>query len=252
MGNTNSSKRLERADKTGVLVLINQMPPLTKVPDAALTMATLRTLDLSHNLIAHARGIGGLRGSLTSLTLAHNRITELDPTIGTLVKLELLDLRNNRLTTLPAPIVGCARLKKLHLDHNVITELPSAIGDLAALAILTAAHNKLATLPDDFGRLATLVEADLSSNDLAMLPSSLGGCKRLRLLKLSGNPNLAPLPAPLLTETPLDRVEVDDHLLGSDGLLGGEGADAYNARRKLRQDKELVSKLHGGDLKFST
>lgn len=253
MGNTNTATRLDRADKTGVLVLQKQMPPLTKVPPAALKMQTLRTLDLSHNMIGKlGPGIGSLSQTLTSLTLSHNRITDLDPVIGTLSRLEFLDVRHNLLATLPPPIVGCRRLKKLHIDDNAITALPQAIGDLSALTLLTAARNKLVTVPDDFGRLVELIEADLSSNDLAMLPASLGGCKRLRLLKLKGNPGLAQLPPPLLTDTPLDRVEVDEHLIGGDGLLAGEGADAYNSRRKQLVDKEVHAKLHGGDLKFST
>lgn len=252
MGN-NTSQRLDRAGKTGVLVLANQMPPLTKVPEAALKMETLRSLDLSHNMISSlGPGIGALRKGLVSLTLAHNRIASLDATIGTLSRLELLDLRNNLLVTLPPSIVGCTKLKKLHLDHNKITHLPPAIGDLAALALLTASQNKLVAVPDDFGRLASLVEADLSFNQLLMLPDTCQGCKRLRLLKLKGNPSLAKLPVSLLTDTPLDRVEVDDHLLGGDGLLSGEGAEEYNRRRKALVDKEVSTKLHGGDLKFST
>lgn len=253
MGNTNTTQRVERANKTGVLVLQKQMPPLTKVPDAALKMHGLRTLDLSHNMIGKLTpSIGALSKSLTSLSLSHNRIAQLDPVIGTLSRLELLDLRHNLLATLPAPIVGCRRLKKLHLDDNALRALPQAIGDLSALALLTAARNRLAALPDDFGRLAELVEADLSGNDLGLLPDSLGGCAKLRLLKLRGNPSLGRLPPALLTDTPLDRVEVDAHLLGGDGLLGGEGADAYNARRKQLVDKEVHAKLHGGELKLST
>jgi hypothetical protein len=134
----------------------------------------------------------------------------------------------------------------------LLDSLPPAIGDLRALELLTAAHNRLAALPDDFGRLAALVEADLSANDLALLPPTLGGCKRLRVLKLVGNANLSPLPAQLLTDTPLDRVEVDPHLLGGDGLVSGEGSDAYNARRKLLKDKEMAAKFNGGEVKFST
>ncbi|KAG8459162.1 hypothetical protein KFE25_005673 [Diacronema lutheri] len=253
MGNSNTATRLERADKTGVLVLQKQMPPLTKVPDAALKMSKLRTLDLAHNQIKKlGPAIGALSGTLTSLVLSHNRMSELDPVIGTLSRLELLDVRHNSLATLPAPIVGCRRLKKLHVDDNALVELPAAIGDLCALVLLTASRNKLAALPDDFGRLAQLVEVDLSDNELALLPASLSGCERLRLLKLRGNRALAPLPAALLTDTALDRVEVDEHLIGGDGLLAGDGADAYNGRRKQLLDKELHAKLHGGDLKFST
>mmetsp|Transcript_20809 Transcript_20809/g.61551 ORF Transcript_20809/g.61551 Transcript_20809/m.61551 type:complete len:254 (-) Transcript_20809:99-860(-) len=253
MGNTNSSKRLERADKTGVLVLQKQMPPLTKVPEKALEITGLRSLDLSHNQITKlGPGIGKLSRSLTSLILAHNKLSSLDEAIGALSKLETLDVSSNSLSTLPPTLVGCTKLKKLNIEHNVITSLPPAIGDLRSLLVLTAAHNKLSGLPDDFGRLAELVELDLTANVLGILPDTMGGCKKLRLLKVRQNRDLRALPAPLLVGTPLDRIEVDEQLLGGDGLLKGEGADVYNLRRKQLADKELQAKFKGGDIKFST
>ena len=56
----------------------------------------------------------------------------------------------------------------------------------------------------------------------------------------------------MLTDTSLDRVEVDPHLIGAGGLLAGDGSDAYNARRKALKDKEMAAKFDGGDVKWST
>lgn len=252
MGN-NTSTRIERAEKTGVLVLQKQVPALTKIPDRVLALGTLRTLDLSHNAVSQiGPSMGELGRSLTMLTLAHNRLSALDAVVGQLARLEMLDVTHNALTALPAEIGGCTRLKKLHLDGNALTELPPAIGALGSLTLLSAARNRLSGLPDEVGGLTALVELDLSSNTLALLPDAMGGCTRLRWLKVKGNPELRALPVPLLEHTALDRVEVDEQLLGGDGLLAGPGSDVYNQRRKALVDKEVATKMQGGDLKLST
>jgi len=252
MGN-NTSTRIERAEKTGVLVLQKQVPPLTKIPDRVLALGSLRTLDLNTNAISRiGPSMGELGKGLTMLTLTHNKLAELDPAISQLVKLEMLDVRHNKLAKLPREIGGCTRLKKLHLDANVLTELPPEIGALGGLTLLTASENRLASLPDEVGQLGSLVELDLTNNALLLLPDAMGGCKRLRWLKVRGNAELGALPVPLLVDTALDRVEVDDRLLGGDGLLSGEGSDVYNERRKALVDKEVATKMQGGDLKFST
>ena len=64
------------------------------------------------------------------------------------------------------------------------------------------------------------------------------------------------MPAELLLETPIHRLEVDAELLGPDGLLlpqaagGAEAQEAYNARRKARIDKEMHAKERGGEIRF--
>lgn len=252
MGN-NTSTRIERAERTGVLVLQKQTPPLSKVPERVLTLK-IRFVDLSFNHITKVGpSIASLSTTLVSLSLAHNRLSELHEAIGSFQKLESLDVSHNAsLSGLPPALGSCAKLKKLMCHHCAITALPPELGGLAALTVLLAAHNRLETLPPSFGALASLVELDLSSNRLLALPDELGSCPRIREVRVSDNPTLPGLPAPLLRDTPLDRVEVDPQLLGDDGLLAGDGADAYNARRKRLVDKELHAKLRGGDLKFST
>ena len=61
------------------------------------------------------------------------------------------------------------------------------------------------------------------------------------------------IPEELLVRTPLQRLQVDGHLLGPDGVLKPMGgSDAYLARRKERIDKELHGKAGGGDVHFKT
>lgn len=65
---------------------------------------------------------------------------------------------------------------------------------------------------------------------------------------------ISALPEPLLRDTPLQQLQVDEALLGKDGMLREDlpGREAYMERRKARIDKEIHSKATGGDLKFSS
>jgi hypothetical protein len=65
---------------------------------------------------------------------------------------------------------------------------------------------------------------------------------------------ISELPEPLLRDTALQQLQVDDGLLGKDGTLREDlpGREAYMERRKARIDKEMHSKATGGDLNFSS
>ncbi|MBO8584221.1 hypothetical protein INO15_13940, partial [Staphylococcus aureus] len=81
-------------------------------------------------------------------------------------------------------------------------------------------HNAITALPRGFGQLVSLAQADLSFNKLGSpLVEGLGGLKRIKSLDLRENVAILELPAELLRDTPLHRLGVDPHLLGSDGLL---------------------------------
>ena len=110
-------------------------------------------------------------------------------------------------------------------------------------------------MPEDIGNLTALVDLKLANNLLTSpLPDSMRRLGRLKDLDLRGNPGVRDLPPGLLVDTPLQHLQVDDSLLGKDGLLAAdiEGRDAYVQRRAARIDKELHAKFHGGDLNFSS
>lgn len=145
------------------------------------------------------------------------------------------------------------------------------------MVTLDVSHNALCELPRSFGKLVSLAQADLSSNKLrSPLVDGLGGLKRLKVCSLSvihdallylrnSNPRchfyhpqsldlrenvaILELPAELLRDTPLHRLEVDPHLLGGDGLLRAmDGSFEYLERRKARIDQEVAGKAKGGDI----
>ena len=114
-------------------------------------------------------------------------------------------------------------------------------------------RRRLAALPEALGQLGSLVELTLAENCLSAVPASTGSLRRLKDLDLRGNP-LEGLPAGLLTDTPLQHLQLDERLLAKDGSLREdvEGREAYAARRKARIDKELHGKATGGDVNFSS
>lgn len=263
MGNQQSAtkppERAEMAEKTGVYA--NRDKLLTEVPTKVFTIANLRTLDLSHNKIATIpRTVGVLAPKLKTLDFAHNKLASLPHEICELHELHTLGLSDNLLTELPDALGALGKLKTLMLARNRFSALPESMCALRSLAHLDASSNKLDRLPAGFGYLEALMAANLSHNQLGALPSNLGGLKRLKELDLRGNAPLVvhgSVPAELLLETPLHRLEVDPEMIGSDGLLlpeaagGVEALAAYTARRKARIDKEMHAKERGGDISFS-
>ena len=122
-------------------------------------------------------------------------------------------------------------------------------GSLDVLAKIAARPGS----PEALGQLGSLVELTLAENCLSAVPASTGSLRRLKDLDLRGNP-LEGLPAGLLTDTPLQHLQLDERLLAKDGSLREdvEGREAYAARRKARIDKELHGKATGGDVNFSS
>lgn len=249
------------AEKTGVFAL--ESKGLTEVPAKVWGIANLRTLDLSHNKLAKLPPkIGTLAPKLKTLSLSGNKLGELPAELCQCKELQSLALGKNALVALPDALGALSKLKSLVLSHNQLGALPESLCAMAALQQLDASHNRLAALPAGFGHLSALVAADLSHNQLGALPDGLGGLKRLKDLDLRDNAPLvvharqAGLPAELLLNTPLHRLELDEPLLEIDGLLsettagGPEPRAAYVARRKARIDKELHSKDRGGEIRF--
>ena len=297
-GQSALAKKTEMARKTGSLSL--RSLDLEKVPDERLlSIPNLRILDLSHNKIkALTARIGALK-HLTALTLDHNKLRALPEGLCTLTALETLSATHNALQSLPAAFGSLTKLKKLALEHNALAALPESIGGCRALGTLNVSHNALATLPAGLGQCTAILALDASHNKLASpLPDSLGGLSRrararggggvrarahsrgarsgLRLkdLDLRGNAVLRELPAPLLTSTPLAKLQVDDAracvvcvcyalpsdlllqvddaLRGKDGMLKETaGSEEYLRKRKARIDKELHGKQDGGGVHLS-
>jgi len=261
MGNqqTRPPERAAMAEKTGVFA--NRDKGLTEVPAKVFAIANLRTLDLSHNKISKLPArVTVLAPKLKTLDLAHNHLASVPHELCELRELQTLSLSDNHLTVLPDALGALSKLKTLVLARNKLAVLPESLCALQALGQLDASSNKLSGLPTGIGALEMLSAADFSNNQIGALPDGLGGLKRLKDLDLRGNAPLvvhAVIPAELLLNTPLHRLEVDPELLGTDGLLlpsvaGGEEAQAaYNARRKARIDKEMHAKERGGDISFN-
>ena len=261
MGAQNSKPpdRVENAEKTGVYA--RRAAGLTVVPEKVWTLGNLRTLDLSENKLATEaiKRLGGL-SKLKTLSIDSNKLTSLPVEICTLNDLTALSVANNSLASLPDALGALSKLKTLNVARNALTALPESMCAMASLATLDASSNKLQSLPAGIGHLASLVSANLSNNHLGALPASgYSGLKRLKDLDLRQNAPLVvhgSVPAELLLDTPLHRLELDVAMLEVDGLLsetaagGNEAREAYIVRRKARIDKEMHSKDRGGEIRF--
>ena len=253
--------RFENAEKTGVYA--RRSAGLTIVPEKVWGLLNLRTLDLSENKLTgdSLKKLGSL-SKLKSLALDNNKLSSLPAELCTLNELTSLSLNHNSLAVLPDALGALGKLKTLQLSHNSLTALPESMCAMANLTTLDASANRLQQLPAGFGHLAALVSASFANNRLGALPAGLDGLKRLKDLDLRLNAPLVVhasthgLPPELLLSTPLHRLEVDDQLLGTDGVLGEEAAggkeaqQAYLVRRKARIDKEMHSKDRGGEIRF--
>lgn len=259
MGAGNSTaQKLEMAQKTGVFGLRDA--GISEVPEKVFAVKNLRVLDLSQNkLLKLPAAVGRLSGTLKDLSIDRNKLKALPDALATLAKLESLSAANNSLASLPDAFGALGKLKKLTLSGNALRALPESMCACAALVTLDVSGNALGALPAGFGALASLVSADCSNNRIGALPAGLEGLRRLKELDLRSNAPLVvlgALPPELCLSTPLHRLELDQELLGPDGLLlpsaaGGEEAhEAYVARRKARIDKELAAKQRGGDMSF--
>lgn len=161
---------------------------------------TLRSLDLSHNVITQLPADTDTPETfnltaLLVLDLSNNFIQEIyGSPFRTLHSLHLLNLSANAIDKiLVEAFYGLALLQNLDISANNLTQLPDGVfASLVSLQHLNLSGNKLRTLADGcFGSLLRLQQLDVSWNQLChVAPSTLQSLPSLSRLLLADNPNL--------------------------------------------------------------
>src|SRR5210317_424753 len=162
------------------VVLIEEKPRLTRIPEFVYQMKNLQELYLNDN-----------------------KFTTLAKKIGQLKNLQEIEIVNNKLTTLPPEIGQLKNLEELYLGENELVELPPEIGHLKNLMILSLRKNELTTLTPEIGRLKNLMSLDLSGNELTTLTPEIGQLQKLKFLKVDNK----------LTSLPESFKNLPDNLL---------------------------------------
>ena len=116
----------------------------------------LKSLDLSHNIIANiSKKILNLQ-YLKILNLSDNFISYLPPFLKDLKYLEDLNLSNNKIELIPTSIQFFSNLKSLNISQNLIEKLPMEIGFIKNLENLSLEKNEFTLLPTTICYLSNL------------------------------------------------------------------------------------------------
>src|SRR6056300_206629 len=134
------------------VVLIEEKPRLTRIPEFVYQMKNLQELYLNDNKFTTLpKKIGQLQ-NLRAIYLGNNKISKLPPEIGRLKNLQEIEIVNNKLSTLTPEIGQLKNLMSLDLSGNELTTLTPEIGQLQKLKFLKV-DNKLTSLPESFKNL---------------------------------------------------------------------------------------------------
>lgn len=213
--------------------------PLVSLPNNLKNLSNLFYLGLSQtNLRSLPADFGNLRELKTLFLDANPQLESLPTSFGNLKKLQDLRLENSVglfKNSFPAELTQLSSLENLSLIQCSISSLPESFANLQNLNSLDLGENStLSALPASFKQLKNLktlhlndcpavfkkssslsdiVELHaledlyLSNCDITLLPSNWGDLSNLNMLALSGNTQLAALPASFVKLQKLDFLD---------------------------------------------
>ncbi|XP_044836251.1 uncharacterized protein LOC123344279 [Mauremys mutica] len=165
-------------------ISLNELEELQ--PEALFPFENLSELDASLNALGVIRGIEVLP-NLVVLNLSHNALRDLR-SLENCIHLSVLNVSHNQVRALgDMPLLS--NLTRLHLGSNKLRSL-EGIQNLPQLCELYVQKNRISSLLPLSSSLALNV-LDAASNEISSLQQALhvlGGLRRLRHLKLQGNP----------------------------------------------------------------
>ncbi|KAJ8425723.1 hypothetical protein Cgig2_026596 [Carnegiea gigantea] len=178
-----------------VVVLDVHSNQLTSLPNSIGCLSKLKILNVSGNLLSSLpKTIENCR-SLEELNANFNKLSLLPDTVGfELLNLKRLSVNSNKLVFLPYWLSHATTLRTLDVRLNCLRCLPDDLENLVNLEVLNVSQNfqYLVELPYSIGLLMSLVELDVSYNRISSLPTSIGCLRKLRKLRMEGNPLVSP------------------------------------------------------------
>eukprot|EP00940_MAST-03C_sp_MAST-3C-sp2_P001825 g1825.t1 len=155
---------------------------LRKCPAAIWACTSLKSVDLSHNLLTEIPN--ETEGDLQSLK-DYGLMTL---SVENCPHLEVLNISHNQIESLPDEIGSCDSLKILIASHNRLDKIFDACSHLRALERLDLSFNRIEQIPEDFlSPLTSLVSLALDGNALSELEGGIHALEKLESLTASGN-----------------------------------------------------------------
>lgn len=233
------AKRVQNWGRTGLAVLRGE--ETDSLPAGLWQVAEqLQSLDCRGTRLAGLPQQSDRLQRLQRLRISHN-FTEpsgLDQ-LGHLTRLEVLILDTSRLTSLPEALCKLRCLHTLDASGNSLTALPDSIGCMSALRNLQVHHNSITALPDCLASCSRLEHLDACANRLTQLPETLALLQQLSTLILDDN-RIKELPTSLLQHcASLWQISLHRNPISLEALRSSPGFDAYDARRRVRSDKQI-------------
>ncbi|KXS09599.1 L domain-like protein [Gonapodya prolifera JEL478] len=161
--------------------------------------------DASDNKLARVPDLVYDWAHLTVLSLAGNKLERWDAIVGDatgpapLTYLRELDLSRNALAMFPDVPGGSSwrplfpALDTLILSYNRIGRIPETVNQMfPKLTVLLAESNRIVEMGRPDVSLANLEVLDVRNNEIAKVPEELGLCRKIRAVKMEGNPFRVP------------------------------------------------------------
>jgi leucine-rich repeat protein SHOC2 len=254
---------------------LNAIPDELYIPDL---QKKLRTLDLSSNKLT---SLGQLHtfSELKSLNLEGNQLAagSLGP-VASMSKIQNLSCANNRLGQQPsstaahgkakaqpsAPAAGAKpieaisqlppSLRQINLSSNFLSSVPRCVlsSSLNKLEKLDLSDNQLVVVPVEISNLTNLEEIKVDNNMIVSLPEAMGSLRKLKVLSLRNNKlnvtstnfseqNPQPIPASLLTDTPLIDLNLHGNQMTNTQLNEFAGFQQFLDRRQKVKSKTMAN-----------
>ena len=138
----------------------------------------------NQNIIQINSKVYSYLNNLKSLDLSHNVIASITKKIVNLQYLKILNLTDNFISYIPPFLKDLKYLEELHLNNNKIELIPSSIQFFSSLKVLNISQNLIEKLPIELGLISNLENLSIDKNEFTEIPTTLCYLKNFKSLTL--------------------------------------------------------------------